>query len=135
MKDFVLEHLDRCHKRFPERKESAFNKHSYDCFMYANFLNQPLTLGMFLLCDENNEPLPFFIGKKSGLKMYQVGSVHIERAKKRVLFEGFNKIMVSDGFIILDEYLAINLDIQVDDLNRFCENFVLTESAKKQIGL
>lgn len=52
---------------------------------YTNFITQPLTKGMFIPCDDDGKPLPFTIGK-NGTKIYSVGSVHIVKAKERVLF-------------------------------------------------
>jgi len=52
-------------------------------FKYAQFLNKPLKLEMFVLCDDDGIPLPYHIGLKSGLKIYDIGSKYIEKAKNK----------------------------------------------------
>lgn len=126
---------------------------------YALFLNQPLTLGMFVPCDEEGEPLPFTIGK-NGTKIYSVGSKHIEAAKERVLFEGFEleKTEYKNCYTIFVSSPDLGFDKLYFDTYHFNENgfvrrknktveelitsinpdigkLTLTPSAQKQIGL
>lgn len=70
------------------------------CVKYAKFLKQPLTLGIFVTCDENgnvlNEPERWndylkapesFDGNKEWGELYQY-----EIAKEKVLFKGFESV-------------------------------------------
>ena len=58
---------------------------------YANFLKQPLTLGMFIPCDENNDPLiepkEENYSKENNLFAYDL--FEYKKAKEKVLFNGF----------------------------------------------
>lgn len=152
MKDFVLE----------QRKNSdTANSFRSRCCKYANFLNQPLTLGMFVPCDlEGNvleEPKGFsefmpkrdtddaFFGRVVGLAK---GSPFYEyqQAKESVLFEGWqmendldsiwlNKAGTDENFCF---YMPDTDNSKtVEDLIRFSDEYPteLTKSAIKQIQL
>jgi len=111
------------------------------CLRYANFLSQPLQLGFFIPCDENNVPLEepenwqnfleysdaFVKGLKPELYRYQ-------QAKERCYFEGceiMDKwcLQLSDG----------NLFDNIDKLNKYTiEDLIyygltLTQTAKNRI--
>jgi len=59
--------------------------------LYAKFLKQPLTLGMFVPCDEERNVLeePDRPPSSLHLKMYESELNQYQQAKERVLFEGF----------------------------------------------
>ena len=91
MTDFVLQ-LD-----------VSTNKSSYEndfdkLIRYANFIKQPLTLGMFIPCDENNEIIierhyQYFDNENEHqdyLKTFEI-------AKSKVLFNGFNSALNSEN--------------------------------------
>lgn len=99
---------------------------------YAEFLNQPLTLGMFVPCDENgnvlNEPINYDVWEKmhktSGSTIGFSEHENYLKAKEKVLFE-FERVNPQD---IMDQFSTI------EDMANFYEP-ELTESALKQIGL
>ena len=53
---------------------------------YANFLKKPLTLGMFVPCDEEGNVLENPIETIGGVELY---TEIYQQAKERVLFKGF----------------------------------------------
>lgn len=147
MTDFVL-----------SGQETADYIKLYDgCFKYANFLKQPLTLGMFVPCDLHGNVLEDIKNKT-----YTVGEVvpndkdyckllkEYQEAKDRVLFKGFKQniynetgsfeIVNDKGFQIcvykaLPKYflwLGCPEERTIESAIYF-NVLVLTESAKKQI--
>jgi len=113
---------------------------------YANFLNQPLELGMFIPCDEEGNVLtePDLRGLKDEHRkeLYE----QYQQAKERVLFEGFTiedyelrlhglresiKIKhIEQGKIELGWYWTWKT---IEDLSKVKPT--LTESAIKKLGL
>ena len=90
------------------------------CSNYAQFLKQPLTLGMFVPCVDNEV---FNYSKHGGKEQYK-------QAKERVLFEGFNQ-----DYIVIPTFL-VNFKKTVEDLISISYlEITLTPSAIKQIGL
>ena len=101
---------------------------------YANFLKQPLKLGMFIPCDENDVPLEL----NETTKLNAVFLNQYQQAKDRVLFEGFE---------IIGDYLFRKMNVclfQISECNLYTtehllsfEEFdvTLTESAIKYHGL
>ena len=84
MVKFVLE---QAKKNSIDSHELALNSYNY-----ANFLNQPLTLGMFVPCDEDGNVLE----EPNGFDLWISGIVSdsdefnkYQQAKEKVLFEGF----------------------------------------------
>lgn len=145
MTDFVLE-VEREIVKAVHNGERLSNytseKRLRKIFNYANFLKQPLTLGMFLPCvEEGNvleEPRTCCSGSECGCMgmPYNYSSREeldeYEQAKERVLFKGFelqgNKLISKIGEMDLN---LIN-KIKIEDITGSIE---LTESALKQIGL
>ena len=90
MVDYVLEHEI---KEWDKSKRTG-NQVAVNCEKYAHFLNQPLTLGMFVPCDEDGNVLEepekwsesWSFEKKS--KVSKKNENYI-KAKERVIFEGF----------------------------------------------
>ncbi|WP_291076391.1 MULTISPECIES: hypothetical protein [unclassified Empedobacter] len=138
MTDFVLEQTELLY----EKNQS---KLIHRVVNYAQFLKQPSKLGMFVPCDENNNPISKNIADDNylGVHLYQ-------QAKNRVLFEGF-EIKVSNitnnlqnDFLIISETNEVighenkdqwffNPYKKIEDLIDY--DLTLTETAKKQIGL
>ncbi len=122
---------------------------------YAQFLKQPLTLGMFVPCDENGNalPEPQMRPEKNSFDEedmdYDVQELYeyIE-AKKRVLFKGAeileekdgnetNYYLILSGMSILNKIQGYNWETspgfeRVETLLDF-DNIELTESAIKQL--
>lgn len=120
---------------------------------YANFLKQPLTLGMFAPCDDNGNILEepntenHLHGQDSFV--YHRLQAQYQEAKKRVLFEGFevkHEKFMHDKLHFYIEHNGIkfmwNFNNKwefykefstIEDLVKY--NLVLTESARKHLGL
>lgn len=114
MTDFLLEQSENYLKGF-----IALNEYHSITLNYANFLKQPLTLGMFVPCDEDGNLLVSFDDR-------------YEESKERVLFEGFE--IPKEG-IALDRFKQwLELKCNVESLVGI-NNLELTPSAVKQIGL
>lgn len=143
MTDFVLEQ-----KELMKESHQGFNIEKYDFIIkvcnYAKFLKQPLQLGFFVPCDLDGNVLeePDFMsgyyddngfGDVDKYKYKKHLKEHQE-AKERVLFEGFelstnNTVLHKNGLL----RIGFSRYPIVEDLIKY--NLVLTESAKKQIGL
>jgi len=108
---------------------------------YANFLNQPLTLGMFVPCDLDGNvlrELDIINYEKihhvnRGYKEY---SEKYQQAKERVLFEGKHKtteqyLITSNGSKIYRSNLRYNT---IESTARRLD-LTLTPNAVKQLGL
>ena len=142
--DFVLEQEKTIYESDKTFKD-FFNKTTN----YANFLQQPLTLGMFIACDENGnvleEPIMFYSEKNlkylKGIEIEIATEVNnrvkqYQQAKERVLFEGFEVCNRQDELICLvckNEHFTIKslLKETIEDLVQY--NLTLTETALKQI--
>ena len=157
MVDYVLEQ-----KKEWENWEKSFdsNVSFWKCIKYANFLKQPLTLGMFVPCDENGNILEepyhgmFEIKaneKCSGWKYlfkdkerptedsryydavsYKKSKKQFEEAKKNVFFKGFE--LIEDELInngVLFWVGKFNGNETVDSC--ISSNLTLTESAIKKV--
>ena len=151
MTSFVLDQLE-IKQSTSEFKEVVRN--------YANFLKQPLTLSMFVPCDEDGNILSepsdydYFVSDNEQYFQGDIGECqkYVE-AKERVLFKGFevksSKIHENRDFIgweIYNPSIFINTgngwnkpefpDFEtIEDLTNFRKDIELTESAIKQIGL
>lgn len=138
MTDFVLEQVVKM-----ESKEITYLR----IFNYAKFLKQPLTLGMFVPCDENGNILenPFKENGRPARGIYE----KYQKAKEKVLFKGFYyQSNFSQKQNELYEYVR-NEHPHVFSFERIKNGTVeslltgykkeflieLTESAIKQIGL
>lgn len=145
MTDFVLEYKE---------KYKPWVHYEMIC-NYAQFLKQPLTLGMFIACDLEGNVLDFEVyqgyviigstreAKKSKIDRGDIYGFFIydgskyQQAKERVLFKGFE---LHGDIIVYDEQDLIGVD-QLHDMTieilHLCggDNIKLTESAIKQIGL
>lgn len=132
MTDFVLEQSKRIND--PEILARLF-------VSYATFLKQHLTLGMFVPCDADGNVLEepkreHFLTESMICRTddYTKAIIECREAKHRVLFEVTKEFLESN---IYDENgFFYTLEI-VEDLIASHNNYnlVLTESAKKQIGI
>ena len=158
MTDFVLEQrmkTDEVNKATFYAIQTHIYEYYDKIFAYATFLKQPLTIGMFVPCDENTyileEPADdnyaFYTHKNVSLKE------EYQDAKQKILFEGFEvKESIYDDtgqslFIGWKPYnSAIFLKLQgeewklddfktVEDLLQSGYEIELSDSAIKQIGL
>ena len=114
---------------------------------YANFLKQPLTLGMFVPCDDDGNVLEEptstekneFGGSFSTIEEQAELCCEIEQfraAKDRVLFEGFEDEELDDIKIMFDEAYSLELNYIVEDLFLICYDIpTLTKTAIKLLGL
>jgi hypothetical protein len=160
--DYVDENGERPYK------ESAIIKNGVslsDCFRitynYANFLKQPLKLGMFVPCDENDVPLDepknYDLWCKYGdFTQYGKSLTDIckpyKEAQDRVLFDGFEVIGQSEGFCEIElkngDFWMTFVGGEIKVTNQFNqeysvhiiedliqENLTLTASAIKQFEL
>ena len=110
---------------------------------YAQFLKQPLNLGMFFPCDEDgdilDEPWDYEQRLPNMMIEYNDEIYRYKQAKEKVLFEGFhiegNKLCYSD-FYFGTIYDISNLKVE-NLLSELPENEMpkLTLSAIKQIEL
>ena len=84
MTDFVLQNYE---------KNDNYQNIADECLLYANFLKQPLTLGMFIPCDENGNVLedPEFHepNNENEIGDYDELRYQYQEAKSKVIFEGF----------------------------------------------
>lgn len=115
---------------------------------YAEFLKQPLTLGIFFPADQNGNILsePQMIEKRLGFDEvemdYDYAEVEVyKKAKERVLFKGFSireekrkKFVGVEGYEI-EVSLLPKIKMTIEDLANDWNHIELTESALKQIGL
>jgi len=116
---------------------------------YARFLDQPLTLGMFVPCKKVNGVWVVLEKPECSLgnKCASPPCVEYQEAKYRVLFEGFEikdhknhktiKLKDADFNVFWNKgcelgwYLSIGIKT-IEDISKY--NLQLTETAQKQIG-
>jgi len=108
-----------------------------EIFNYANFLKQPLTLGMFVPCSIDGNVLEEPVESIGGVELY---AKEYQQAKQRVLFKGFGYINVLNDRFILTHGGLIKYWIYSDDtieglMGNFTYNIELTETAIKNLGL
>lgn len=111
---------------------------------YANFLKQPLELGMFVPCDEDGNLFSEFQLEilNSNDEVYELRKV-FQQAKERCLFEGFKLDtkylwLKNSLFMICDDFNESfkKYGIIEDLLNKYLtKDIELTQTAIKQIGL
>ena len=72
-----------------------------DVISYANFLKQPLTLGMFISCDEEGNVLSEQNHKAHSSvtngEMFKEHTIKIQVAEEDIMFEGFKIIKTYNG--------------------------------------
>ena len=81
---------------------------------YAKFLKQPLTLGMFVPCDEDGNVLEEFDSIGIGNEFYLLRALEqYDSAKESVLFEGF-ELSYNSSFTLIAENENLNLEVKFD---------------------
>lgn len=139
MTDYVLNQAGRYR---PHKKIDLEMANKLDWIeKYATFLSQPLTLGMFIPCDlednvlekQNHKAHPSVVNGE----MFKEQTIKIQEAKDRVLFEG---VKMSNGFgtwwICLNGQARIDIKKggrRIESLTEY--DLTLTPNAVKQIGL
>ena len=145
MVDFVLDQGN------PSNTDSQFTD---KVMAYANFLKQPLTLGMFVPCDLDGNILQKEIGADFLSDHDMDKFLEYEESKERILFQGWNveekcvdSIVIGNkeipasiefsenGIWIFDEHKVNNIEQLLFYSDKEKIEIVLTEPAKKQIGL
>lgn len=161
MVEFVLQQ-EKCLENILTEKLPVIKlASSYDKIVnYANFLKQPLTLGMFVPCYENGNVLKESIlgrepysNDEEDFKRWERDYKKYNEAKEKVLFKdvkigsyrndmfhftGLGKsYLIINGFIYDDNQNSSpqKTEDKIEDLLQWNENLGLTESAIKQIGL
>ena len=138
MTDFVLE----------QNKAEEVTRQTYiECRNYANFIKQPLTLGIFVPCDEHGNVLE----KPTIQKGYWMSEKEAyQQAKERCLFEGFEVVIKDfnktpykfvqnkDTYVyfydeITNKWTKVNDYNIIEDLVLY--NLQLTQTAIKQLSL
>lgn len=121
-----------------DKTKSGLNDASSLCvdfYNYANFLKQPLNLGMFVPCDEDGNALkvPKFIYLQEDL--LNLDGVELEvalilnkkasdygKAKERVLFEGFEYFEFDGGYLVRNSFCKVYdfqiKNLTIEDLNK-----------------
>ena len=156
MTDFVLninkllpKHPDQFFDSWQNRKISLINN-------YANFLKQPLKLEMFVSCDEEGNLLEedLFKNNKNVSTLKPFERISLEKAKEKVLFEGFEihyrdseTIILSDknnnliefktnGYIYaLYEYISNTIEDALFFYDREGQDLIITQNQIKKLGL
>lgn len=82
--------LDKTNKTTNEWSEDDQIRLLDEISNYANFLNQPLKLEMFVPCDEDGNVLEYpFAYNFKFVELFTNYNIKYQRAKEKVLFEGF----------------------------------------------
>lgn len=109
---------------------------------YANFLKQPLTIGMFVPCDRDGEPYDLsevesWKNNDDYSRHYREELAFFNDAKEKVLFKGFEYIKIEVGFVLDHKDITIySLEgLKVEWLLNKSKKIYLTESALKEIGI
>ena len=150
MTDFLLEQ-NEIRKQFDLPKEMDKNNISFakKVLKYAQFLKQPLTLEMFVPCDEDGnvleepinyktwEELHFNNGKKEKGTYGFLEHEKYQQAKEKVLFEDFEIATNKEGEkVILGDYTCLKVsDLEngtIEDLVKYV-HIKLTKSAVQRI--
>jgi aromatic ring-cleaving dioxygenase len=132
MTAFVMLNHYKADKPIHQQQSDVVRKH----VNYANFLSQPLELGMFIPCVDG---VP--IEKTKCVAMF--GNAIWKQAKDKVLFEGFEVHRRDDKYThmnwVSDKNNSISIPLHkfktVEKLVNFFFNPTLTQTAIKQIGL
>lgn len=142
MTDFVINKRKEL-LRHSEYKNDLEN-YANIIYNYANFLKQPLTLEMFVPCDEDGNVLenPFLEKGRPANGVWE----KYKQAKEKVLFEEFeidkNLYLVYRNEIAIGKFISYENESKflfreyfktIEDLHDF--EFPFTENAIKQIGL
>lgn len=126
MTDYVLEQ---------NKKSDSMGNSFWKCLNYANFLKQPLKLGMFVPCDEYDVHLEKCAECLDSYNLIcETHKIEFEQAKERVLFKGFE--LLNDELFINGKLFWVGKfdgNETVEDLIPI--NIILTDYAIKQLNL
>lgn len=133
MTDFVLEQV-----KLLKTQENNILQFRNNITNYANFLKQPLILGMFIPTDENGnvleEPDLSLYEDYENRNEYDKQYQQYQQAKYRVIFEGFELIndeLINNGILFWVGKFDGNETIE----NCIASNLTITETAVKKYGL
>lgn len=106
---------------------------------YANFLKQPLGLGMFVPVDDDGNVLEesTFDSCNRNSNEYFIATQEFQNAKEKVLFEGFEMMENEKGIINKKTFVSLFIPILNHDAieNSIKYDLTLTPNAIKQLGL
>lgn len=140
MTQFVLEQAPKFNPLGNDDQANVF----HNIVNYANFITQKLELWMFVPVGDDGEVLeePFYsmtnygISPDSALR-YRCDLETYNKAKERVLFEGFGYYKKADIWLIRNAFFKLyEHDFEgatVEDLLKYGSPLTLTETAIKQI--
>ena len=124
-----------------------YKKESHTQIMkYAKFLKQPLTLGMFVPCDEEQCMIDVNYRYTSDYEhLNKELDKRYEKAKERVLFKIIKPRLINKNLFLYESYIYYSEGLVyenndgrslelIEDLISFTD-LTLTETAIKQIGL
>ena len=124
-----------------------YKKESHTQIMkYAKFLKQPLTLGMFIPCDEEQCMIDVNYRYTSDYEhLNKELDKRYEKAKERVLFKIIKPRLINKNLFLYESYIYYSEGLVyenndgrslelIEDLISFTD-LTLTETAIKQIGL
>lgn len=148
MVDFVLKQSnnENLEKHLCNENGHQFMNYWHSVFSYAKFIKQPLKLGMFVPCDENDVPLdiPFNYDAylmsmlKEDFNYNEIDCMQYKQAKDRVLFEGF--VYEKNGYVFnVNSPFECRFDEEslengiIEDIVKY--DLTLTASAIKQFEL
>ena len=145
MVDFVLEQSnnENLEKHLCNENGHQFMNYWHSVFSYAKFLKQPLKLGMFVPCDENDVPLGepkaenYFnvnipineLTEKDAKGLNELYSLQLyyQDAKDRVLFEGVEIIGQSEGFCEIElkngDFWMTFIEGEINVTNQFNQEY------------
>lgn len=140
MTDFVLEQRQEVENNAKNSIVTSYTKLLDNIFNYANFLKQPLTLGMFIPTDENGNILEEPKISCACCKVCTCSEEYhkkYEQAQSKVLFKGFEYSkgtleFVSNRMGCIYPFPNVK-NYTIENLIKY--DLELTESAIKQLGL
>ena len=115
---------------------------------YADFLKQPLTLGMFIPCDDEGNVLNEMYSEKENTKnkTFTQLSNEYQQVKERVIFEGITtkkgkayhltELYFDKNYLFTYNSSTVNFLIVGSTIENLIElNLTLTETTAKKLGL
>ncbi|MDV3774046.1 hypothetical protein CMU14_13265 [Elizabethkingia anophelis] len=152
MTEFILQQEEIRMQSNPYNEQEYDNDFIRSVNEYAKFLSQPLTLGMFIPCDDNDEPIerpdledyifeehPELPGnpKEYDDDAFQKDYDVYEQACERVLFEGFEVKIGGLSDTVINKKLSFAIYVQPSlgyTIETLCnKNLTLTATAIKSI--
>lgn len=133
MTDFVISQI-----KTDSTVNDSFKKDLADILNYALFLKQPLTLGMFVPCDNKGNVLTEPLYDPANEQYWAGERFMYDKAKEKVLFKDCTVKEIYDKYTSYHVVYYKSQQIWVSWTNRNVEDMIknnleLTESATKQI--